>query len=904
MVTLTAIKNWNNLIDLLSQQDIFAVIIESFTNVSVFVKRVDAPQKLVPSPTTVFNDSDDVHSFITFLAQQADMDFGEHQPIVNIIADDGFQVSAATQPVCPDGTMITITRNLPRDDISLDDLVETNYPPFDVVQFLKAAIISTANIAIVGSDPTARTVVLRALAEYIHPEDRVLTLQPRYATWKPPQRWHLGVTFPAHPIPDKDYSLIQTVNGVLDLASDRMLIDGLTDSSALLSILTTVSGGIKGLIISLSVETPATLISQLEMLPSLSGSDIPPRTIRNHIYSALDIIVQVERSAVGQLEIKRIAQIDTTSTGLTATDLFVRRDVDTSCKPTGVQPHVYEMMLAFGVALSPALFGLSVSEMFDITAPQFNADDRNLPYPQQIWTRAKRLLESKDARIKRLERRVAEQMNFIYWSISSSQIRDQGERKPETDAKIVNLELRHKIEEEIASRVDLIDESRTKDIKDVDVQALRQELIEAFNSVMAELSIVLGKSDRLRLFEQVTANLIGFGPLEPLLSNDSVTDIEVIGPDLILTEERGRLVEQAFGFDDDRHLDQIIERMQDQRSYEPFAPMQFPDGSLLRVAQPPLVSATYLQIRKFGKDSLTVQDFVRWGIASPNVFEFIRACVIANMNLVICGGDGSGRTTLLDICSSFIPNDERIITVEHLAVLQLQQEHVLTLQSARTEMSLGELFREAINLRPHRIATTDLRGSEALDVINIMNFEDISVMLSMVGNDPVDVLARLESMALLAELDLTVEQVRKRLATGVDFVIHQERLRDASRKIMTISEVRGLVDGDISLTPIFEFEETGVEGGKIIGRVRPTGEIPYRLADIVRTGKYFGPEFWGYDPTTSRTRKVGKRVYPGMKEYKEKLDEVLKHANMSIDRFERLVAFYEARERYTHRRTR
>ena len=368
---------------------------------------------------------------------------------------------------------------------------------------------------------------------------------------------------------------------------------------------------------------------------------------------------------------------------------------------------------------------------------------------------------------------------------------------------------------------------------------VRQHIEELFSSILAEESMVLSRSERQRLFEAIVAEILGFGPIEILLSEDAVSEIMVNGPKDVFVERRGNVTRaNQVIFEDNNHVMRIIDRIVaplgrrvDESS--PLVDARLPDGSRVNVVIPPIaLNGPTVTIRKFETDPLTIDDLIRFGSVTKEIAEFMRGCVIASLNIVVSGGTGSGKTTLLNVLSNFIPSNERIITVENAAELQLQQEHVVTLESrppnveGKGEVSIRDLVINCLRMRPERIVVGECRGGEALDMLQAMNTGHDGSLTTLHANSPRDALARLEVMCLMAGMDLPVRAIREQVASAVDVMCQQSRLRDGSRKVVAITEVQGMEGEMVTMSDIFEFEQTGLEGGKIIGRVSPTGIRP------------------------------------------------------------------------------
>ncbi len=382
----------------------------------------------------------------------------------------------------------------------------------------------------------------------------------------------------------------------------------------------------------------------------------------------------------------------------------------------------------------------------------------------------------------------------------------------------------------------LLSELNTLDLGERD--QVRHHIEELFNTILAEESMVLSRTERQRLFEAIVAEILGFGPIEILLSDESISEVMVNGPKDIFVERKGNLVRANVVFESNDHVMRIIDRIVaplgrrvDESS--PLVDARLPDGSRVNVVIPPIaLNGPTVTIRKFSKKPLTIEDLIRFGSMTPEIAELLRGCVFGRLNMVVSGGTGSGKTTLLNVLSNFIPDDERIITVENAAELQLQQDHVVTLESrppnieGRGEITIRDLVINCLRMRPERIVVGECRGGEALDMLQAMNTGHDGSLTTLHANNPRDSLSRLEVMCLMAGMELPVRAIREQVASALDVICQQSRLRDGSRKIMQITEVQGMEGEMITMSDIFEFEQTGLEGGKIIGRIKPTGIRP------------------------------------------------------------------------------
>lgn len=389
------------------------------------------------------------------------------------------------------------------------------------------------------------------------------------------------------------------------------------------------------------------------------------------------------------------------------------------------------------------------------------------------------------------------------------------------------------------------------------VSEVRSTIQDLFEQVLAEENIVLSRPERQRLFEQISAEILGYGPIQALLEDETITEVMVNGAKNIYIERAGKIIRVPVAFESDEHVLRIIDRIVaplgrriDESS--PYVDARLPDGSRVNAVIPPIsLVGPVLTVRKFAKNPITLEQLIEYGTITPEALQFLKACVESRLNLVISGGTGSGKTTLLNILSQFIPADERIVTVENAAELQLRQEHVVTLESrppnieGRGEVTIRQLVINCLRMRPDRIIVGEIRDEAALDMLQAMNTGHDGSMTTAHSNSPRDTLARLETMVMMAGMELPVRAIREQVSSAVDLIVHQERLRDGTRKVVNITEVSGMEGDVITMTDIFIFEQSGFEGGKIIGRLRPTGLRPKFMDKIESSGIHLPPSIFG-----------------------------------------------------------
>ena len=412
------------------------------------------------------------------------------------------------------------------------------------------------------------------------------------------------------------------------------------------------------------------------------------------------------------------------------------------------------------------------------------------------------------------------------------------------------LDLKGRIQDKLIAELDpQMDVTNTDEV--------RQTIEGMYDQILAQEGHILSRQERQRLFEQIVAEILGYGPIEPLLRDDGITEIMVNGPDKIFIERKGKLERVDVSFESEEHLTRIIDRIVSPlgRRIDESSPMvdaRLPDGSRVNAIIPPLaLNGPTLTIRKFSKIPLTVEDLIGFGTITPEATEFLKACVIARLNGVVSGGTGSGKTTFLNVLSGFIPDDERIVTVENAAELQLRQEHVITLESrpanieGKGEVSIRELVINCLRMRPDRIVVGECRGGEALDMLQAMNTGHDGSLTTAHANSPRDTLSRLETMCLMAGMDLPVRAIRDQIASAIDIIIQQQRMRDGTRKIVAITEVQGMEGDVIVMSDLFTFEQQGIEDGRVIGRLKPTGIRPKFMERIEAADIHLPPNIFG-----------------------------------------------------------
>jgi len=374
-------------------------------------------------------------------------------------------------------------------------------------------------------------------------------------------------------------------------------------------------------------------------------------------------------------------------------------------------------------------------------------------------------------------------------------------------------------------------------------------LLSAIEALIEAKSTGIPRTDRIRLQKEVYNNVVGLGPLEPLLSDPEITEIMVNGPYNVYVERKGKLVLSDTVFKDDNQVMNVINRIVSSvgRRVDESSPMvdaRLADGSRVNAVIPPIaLNGPTLTIRKFSKNPLTTGDLIRYGSVSPKMMGFLDACVKGKLNIIVSGGTGSGKTTFLNVLSSFIPDTDRIVTIEDAAELQLRQNHVVTMESRPSnlegtgQITIRDLVRNALRMRPDRIVVGEVRSGETLDMLQAMNTGHDGSLTTAHANTPRDLMSRLETMVLMSGLELPIKAIREQVSSALDIIVQQTRLKDGSRKVVNITEVVGMEGDTITLQDLFVFKQEGLDStGKITGRYVSTGIRPGFIEKLTSNG--------------------------------------------------------------------
>lgn len=403
----------------------------------------------------------------------------------------------------------------------------------------------------------------------------------------------------------------------------------------------------------------------------------------------------------------------------------------------------------------------------------------------------------------------------------------------------------------------LLDE--VKDFNEKDSLPNVRKLVEpVFSNSLEKANLIVSRAERERLLDMIMADILGYGPIQPLLERDDISEVMVNGHNQVYVEFDGKLMLSDVKFIDDAQVQQVIERIVTPlgRRIDEASPMvdaRLPDGSRVNAVIPPLsLVGPCITIRKFRKDPLKVEDLVGFGSMTSEFAEFVRACVVAKLNIIVSGGTGSGKTTTLNVLSSFIPTDERIVTIEDAAELQLQQPHIVKLEKrpanseGKGEVNIRDLVVNSLRMRPDRIVVGEVRSGEALDMLQAMNTGHDGSLTTIHSNSARDTLNRIETMVLMSGIELPLRAIRQQIASAVDMIIHIERLRDGSRRVVQCAEILGMEGDTILMQDLFLFKQSAIdENGKIVGALQATGLRPRASERIDDAGIKLSPTIFG-----------------------------------------------------------
>jgi pilus assembly protein CpaF len=841
---------------------------------------VEIAGKLQRTDVTFESDAHVMHTIrriITPLGRRCD----DTTPMVDARTHEGFRVNAIVPPLSVVGPCLTI-RKFSTAPMRIADLVAKGTLTHETAEFLRACIGLKLNIFVSGGTGSGKTTTLNAISEFI-PESRIITIEDA-AELRLMQRHVVSLeTRPPNLEGRGQITIRDLVRNALHQRPDRIIVGECRGGEAL-DMISSMSTGNKGSLSTGHANSPADLIRRLETMIMMSGVELPLRAIREQIAAAVDLVIQQDRLSDGTRKITAISEVlPCDHTGVRICDIFRFRQsgidpltdrVQGRLEFTGAFP---EFLLRFGdegVALPDGVFGPSVS----VPALLRDLDDR------------RRLEESRELRANRRKSRTYEEVvlldgelfereadplallenegrtmpdlltgggatRFFHWKDALGEV-----KKADPRAKVLDADLKTRraiteiiVHEDLAALLGLGEGERTGGERPLFVRALKRRITE----VIAERRLFLTEAATTELAEELADDFLELGPIQKLMDDESVSEIMVNGPDKVYVERAGRVEKTEVTFRDDEHVVQMLTRVLtpigrrcDMNS--PLVDARTRHGYRLNAAIPPVSPGPVLTIRKFSRRPFLIGDLIAKGSLSREMAEFIYGCVQLKLNVIVSGGTGSGKTTMLNALSSFIPSTERIVTIEDTAELRLQQEHVVALetrhanQEGRGAVSVRELLVNSLRMQPNRIVVGECRGGEALDMLQAMNTGNSGSLTTAHASSPRDMMSRLETMALMARSTLTAKAIREQIASAIDVVIQVSRFRDGTRKVTHISEVRGIREESIELADVFVFEKAGLNvSGAVTGAFRPTGDLPSFLLRFAQEGIQLSDRLFG-----------------------------------------------------------
>jgi|GEM_PF-28899 len=834
-----------------------------------------------------------LRKIITPLGRRCD----ESNPMVDARTQEGFRVNAIIPPLSLIGPVITI-RKFADKPLTMEKLVDLETVTPEAASFIWACIQLKLNIFVSGGTGSGKTTTLNAISGYI-PECRIITVED--AAELRLQQNHVAAleTRPPNLEGKGGITIRDLVRNALHMRPDRIIVGECRGGEAL-DMIASMSTGNAGSLSTGHANTPGDLLRRLETMIMMSGVELPLKAIRDQIASAVDLIIQQDRMQDGSRKITHISEVlPSPVDGVKVQHIyrFKHQGLDEATGKvlgqlefTGIVPSFLLRFHDEGVALPEGVFGPKIhikDLLIELDQRRREAETETLKdnlkksrtYEDTVLLDAEfferegnplALLDN-EAKTEREGVVLGDKVSMaeIPQIFSWRQWLDRNFVAKREERKLLDQDEKNRriIEESVLSqdftsillaRGHFYDEEEEKSFL---VEHLKGLILEVLN----EKRLFLRQKSQDELAVSLAEDILQLGPIQPLMDDDTVSEIMINGAKKVFVERFGKIVETPVRFRDDEHLMRILSRILtpigrrcDVNS--PLVDARTKQGYRLNAAIPPVSPVgPVVTIRKFSKSPMQIADLIRIGSLSTEMAEFISGSVQLKVNIIVSGGTGSGKTTMLNAISAYVPEGERIVTIEDTAELQLQQQHVVSLetrqpnQEGKGAIPIRELVRNSLRMQPHRIVVGECRGAEALDMLQAMNTGNAGSLTTAHASSPKDMMSRIETMALMARSTLSAKAIREQIAAAIDLVVQVCRFRDGTRKVTHISEVTGIREDVIELADIFVFEKAGLtDEGKIKGRFKATGNLPSFLLKFHHEGIRLPENLFGEGSGLSR----------------------------------------------------
>jgi len=831
-----------------------------------------------------FRDDDHARQIVTRIVTSVGRRIDEQSPLCDARLLDGSRVNAVIPPVSLHGPILTI-RKFAKVPISIQKLIDFGAMTKEMAAFLEACVCARLNIVVAGGTGSGKTTTLNALSSFIPGDERVVTIED--AAELQLQQDHV-VSLESRPANQEgkgEVSIRDLVKNSLRMRPERVVI-GECRGGECLDMLQAMNTGHDGSLTTAHANTPKDVISRLETMVMMAGLNIPVRNIREQIASAVNLIVQQSRLKDGSRKLVNITEVrgmkgdqvdihnvfEWRQEGISPAGKVIGKLV-----ATGYIPSFVVKLKTAGIELPEETFGPGTSLSRIIAEREQEELEAHIAesarlraliegQPEDVPSAGARVFSFMDVvkeatgAAEKLEAR-EEKARLVKGSTFASLAKRKRVQLASTDARDPEKEKAAALHD---SSFELLLNDREYSIRLAQLDpktedaGIRHLIRQAVDEMAGRTNTPFPEKVRREVSNDIYYSVTGFGPIQPLLDRNDVSEVMVNSKDLIYYETKGKLVRADVEFKSDEHILHVINKIVSPlgRRCDMSSPMvdaRLPDGSRVNAIIPPLaLKGPSLTIRKFSETAITVAQMVTWGTLTQGMSHFLEACVRIALNIVVSGGTGSGKTTTLNAISGFIPEGERIVTVEDSAELNMQQNHVVSLETrppnveGKGAVTIRELIKNCLRMRPDRVVVGECRSGETLDMLQAMNTGHEGSLTTGHANTPKDMMTRLEVMVMMAGTNMPSRAIREQIASAVDLVVQQVRLHDGSRRLTYITTVTGLKDDKVQLEDIFRFQQEGLDAnGKILGKYVYTGARPewflrFRSEGVVLPDDVFG----------------------------------------------------------------